>query len=72
MGNQVLCTKAANIEKGHRTPWIAWGDVQWKIIEACTRHLPAENVRSFCPGDRGKFFPNIRGQSGGQRPLLTA
>lgn len=40
--NQVLCTRVANIEKGHRTAWIAWGDVQWKTLEACTIHLPRE------------------------------
>ena len=38
--NLVLCTRDANIVKGHRTPWVAWGGVRWNAIKEWTAHLP--------------------------------
>ena len=38
--NLVLCTRNANNEKLHRTPWVAWGGVRWNAIKEWTVHLP--------------------------------
>ena len=38
--NLVLCARNANIEKWHRTPWVAWGDVRWNAIKEWAAHLP--------------------------------
>lgn len=54
--NRTICLRAANREKGNKTPWEAWGDApSWNAIEANLRNLPDNKKWRFAPDAMARF-----------------
>lgn len=54
--NKTLCLRAANREKGNKTPWEAWGDSdRWPEIEANLKALDDKQRWRFAPDAMERF-----------------
>ena len=54
--NKTLCLRAANREKGNKTPWEAWGDSdRWPVIQANLKALDDKQRWRFAPDAMERF-----------------